>query len=115
MNRQHQIPAYAEYRAAEFNVGIGEEMSESTVCPACGGHRTNQGRYLGQTDYGLFGHVFRPRGLKPITLTGSDVAVGSTFNACLDCGLLWTGIDKSKLATVLEKHGKKSTRKRLNL
>ena len=90
-------------------------MSKSTTCPACDGKRTSQGRYLGQTDSGLLGHVFRPSGLKPITLTGSDVSVGSKFHACLDCGLLWTGIDKVKLATVLEKHGKKSTREKLNL
>ena len=90
-------------------------MTDSATCPACGGERTSSGQYLGQTDYGLLGHVFRPHGLKPITLTGSDVPVGSTFNACLDCGLLWTSIDKDKLATVLINHGKKSTRTKLNL
>jgi hypothetical protein len=46
---------------------------------------------------------------------GSDVSVGSRFHACLNCGLLWAEINKTKLAKVLKKHGKKITRDRLEL
>jgi len=88
---------------------------EIKECPACASKRTIKGSYLGQTDYGLFGHVFRPDGLKPIRLMGSDVPANDNFYACLDCGLLWSTIDKTKLTEVLRKKGKTSTKEKLEL
>ncbi|MFC1451913.1 hypothetical protein ACFLSJ_01050 [Verrucomicrobiota bacterium] len=61
--------------------------------------------------------VFRPRGLKPLTLTGSDLRVrgGQKYRACLECGLLWSSVDAQKLARVLSRNGTAKTKARLGL
>ena len=85
-------------------------------CPACKSDRTVQGRFLDQIGGGV-GQVFRPKGLKMVTLTGSDIRIPDKdkFASCLDCGLLWSVLDKKKLTSVLTKHGNKKTKERLGL
>ena len=85
-------------------------------CPSCHSQRIVKGRYLDQIGGGL-GQVFRPNGLKMMTITGSDVRIpkGDKFTSCLDCGHLWSMLDQKKLTNVLEKHGKKKTKERLGL
>jgi DNA-directed RNA polymerase subunit RPC12/RpoP len=85
-------------------------------CPACNNERVIKGRYLDQIGGGL-SQVFRPGGLKLLTLIGSDLRVsnGDRFYACLDCGLLWSSIDNRKLVRIIEKHGNIKTKQRLGL
>ena len=70
------------------------------------------GRCLGQTDGGLR-FVFRPRKLRLLAWTGTDVPIGSGQTACLDCGLLWSSIDKLALAEVIARKGGKALQESL--
>lgn len=85
-------------------------------CPACGSSRVVKGRYLDETGGGG-GSVFRPGGIKVMTLSGCDIRIrtGDKFTTCLDCGLLWSRLDETKALHVLQKHGNKKTKERLGL
>ena len=83
-----------------------------TQCPACHSVDVVDGRLLGQTDGG-FGFVFRPRGLRLLAWFGTDVSVADGFNACLECGMLWSAIDKRRLAHVIARKGGKPLKRRL--
>lgn len=86
------------------------------TCPSCGGTRTVPGKYLDQAGAGL-APVFRPKGLKHLTIGGTDIRVptGDQFNACLDCGLLWTQISSEKTEKVMRKFGNKKSKEALGL
>jgi len=82
-----------------------------TTCPACKGQRL----VLGSTTTGS--PAFRPRGLRFFCFTVSDLKPkqGNRFVACQDCGLMWSAIDHTELASLLIQKGTKTTRKRLRL
>ena len=88
-------------------------------CPACQSSRTISGRYLSQTGGSGFalglGSVFRPKGLKALSMTGTDIHLpdGDAFSSCLDCGLIWSKIDHEKLEKVIRKKGTERTKKSL--
>lgn len=96
---------------------IGKECSPSRItndkCPACGNGNIVLGRYLDQLAGGLL-PVFRPRGLKPFTLTGSDVRIpaGDRFCCCVECGHLWSSLKPDQLLRVLQRYGNRQTRER---
>lgn len=85
-------------------------------CPRCGSDRIIAGRYLDQIGGGG-GSVFRPSGIKVMTLSGCDIRIrtGDKFTTCLDCGLLWSKLDEGKAEQVMKKHGNKKTKERLGL
>lgn len=96
---------------------IHKECAPSRIandkCPACGGGSIVLGRYLDQLAGGLL-PVFRPRGLKPFTLTGSDVRIpaGDRFCCCVECGHLWSSVKPDQLLQVLQRYGNRQTRER---
>lgn len=87
-----------------------------TECPDCGSAKVVTGRYLGQLDVGG-ARVFRPRGLKALTLSlaSAEITVPHTFQACLGCGLLWNRLDPARLTTIMRKAGTAATKRELGL
>ena len=102
------------FQSHSFDVIRRNAMNEK--CPECGSINTVSGRYLDQAGAGL-APVFRPDGLKHLTLGGTDVRVPSKdrFTACLDCGLLWARIPAEKVAKVMVKKGKQKSKEALGL
>ena len=90
-----------------------KQPAEAT-CPRCGSERISGGRCLGQLDLGG-GFVFRPEGIRHFASSGTDVRIAGHFTGCMDCGLLWSTINKEKLKKVLSKQGKKAVRNKLGL
>ena len=80
-------------------------------CPSCESPNIVTGRYLDQIGGGLL-PVFRPTGLRPLTLTGTDVWIpsGDRFVCCVECGHLWSQVPAHKLLKILAKYGNKKTR-----
>lgn len=88
----------------------------TTKCPACNSEHIVKGRYLDQIGGGLY-QVFRPDGLKILTLAGCDVRIpdGDRFTSCTDCGLLWSSVNQRQLLKVIAKHGNKKTKSLVGL
>ena len=87
-----------------------------TKCPSCNSNRVIQGRYIDLAGLSS-GHAFRPKELRNLAFTGTDIRIKNAdrFMACLDCGLLWSKIDTTKLVKVLSKKASKKVKQRLNL
>ena len=84
-------------------------------CPKCGSGKVVSGRYLSQTDSLGTLQVFRPKGLKRFSMVGTDVSISNTFDACLDCGLLWGKIAKEKLLKIISRKGNKTLKQGLGI
>lgn len=87
-------------------------MAREDVCPCCASKRIVEGRYLDQIGGGL-GQNFRPKDIKHFAFGSTDVPISSKMNACVDCGHLWSVIDKSALLAVVEKNGSKELKNRI--
>lgn len=81
------------------------------LCPECNSHRLIPGRTT-TTAPG-----FRPKGLRPFCFTVSELQpkFGNKFVACLDCGLVWSLIDKDDLTRLLTEKGTKKTKMKYRL
>lgn len=90
----------------------GSCMNE--ICPRCKSEKTISGRCLGQMDYGL-GLVFRPEGLRFLSVTGTDLAISDRPSACTECGLLWQEVSAEDLKRIIARKGKKETKEQLGL
>ena len=87
---------------------------KETLCPRCTSDRLVHGRYF--NPHAVMGQQtgaprFRPDGLKKFMLLDPSVAIRGreTFAACLDCGLLWSHIDREKLLKSIRKNGAEAT------
>lgn len=87
----------------------------NSKCPNCGSKKIVNGKYLSQTDPLGTKQVFRPKGLKLLTLSGSDIPVKNTFEACIDCGLLYQNISREKLLNVIIKKGNNKLKENLGI
>jgi hypothetical protein len=82
-------------------------------CPRCQGQRVAVGRLIASEGP----VVFRPGKLRSFTLTvfGGVPPSNAYFSGCLDCGLLWGGIDKPELEVFIRKHCTEETQKECGL
>ncbi|MCK5850801.1 MAG: hypothetical protein KAH23_07790 [Kiritimatiellae bacterium] len=91
---------------------------KETTCPGCKNSRFVRGLFFDPLATRQ-GHAarFKPDGLKDFTLSNPILAIlgGETFFACLDCGLLWSGIDQNELSDLLTEKGTKKTKKQYRL
>jgi hypothetical protein len=74
-----------------------------TKCLQCQSERIVQGEIVNSENRGAA--VFRPHSLKAFAFTfsqGPELVGGSS--ACLDCGLVWSSVSTTELATFLKKH-----------
>lgn len=85
-----------------------------TACPKCQSSRVAVGHLHG--DMVASDAVFRPDGLRSFTFTmQGGVSPQTTFQACLDCGLLWGQVEKSDLREFIEKHCTKAAKEKCGL
>lgn len=73
-------------------------------CLKCKSPRVATGRLEG-FEGGHVAVVFRPEGLRLLSFTlagGTDVSAQGY--ACLECGLVWSSTDATKLAEFIKKH-----------
>jgi hypothetical protein len=61
------------------------------------------------------GQVFRPQGLKVLSLSRRDIPIKNSFETCLDCGLMWGNISQKKLLSVITKTGSKRLKRKLGI
>jgi hypothetical protein len=82
-----------------------------TACPDC----SSQHLVLGETTTTT--PAFRPKGLRFFCIMRKDPTPkqGNRFVACLDCGLVWSGIDQNELSSLLTEKGTKKTKKQYRL
>ena len=94
-------------------LGRDRNLDETTtlVCPDCGGQQL----VLGKTTTTTPG--FRPKGLRWFSFRLSELKPkrGNKFVACMDCGLLWSGIDQAQLTQALITRGNNKTRRKYGL
>jgi len=79
-------------------------------CPKCNHDKVAAGSILSQIDYFTLRVYFRPKGLRPFTLTGTDVGFKNQFFTCTKCGFLWSAIDAAKLVRIIAAKGKDKTK-----
>lgn len=71
-------------------------------CPRCKSAKISSGSVLSQTDFFPYTLYFRPKGLRPFLLTGTDVSFKNRCAACLNCGLVWAELSAEKLIEVIQ-------------
>ena len=81
------------------------------ACPECDGPRL----ILGTTTTDK--PAFRPKGIRFFSFRLSDLKPkqGNRFVACLDCGLLWSAIDKVELTSLLARKGRRKIKQELKI
>jgi len=84
-------------------------------CPECKSRRIVEGSVLSQPDYFYPGAYFRPKELRPFVLTGINIRFKNLFCSCLDCGCIWSKINKEKLIEVIASKGNKVVKDRVGL
>lgn len=87
----------------------------SDKCPQCNSSKVAAGSVLSQPDYFYAGAYFRPKELKPFALTGINIRFKNIFNACLDCGCIWSEVSNDKLKSVIAGKGNKTIKEKLGL
>ena len=88
--------------------------SKKVECPRCNSMHVVQGSILGHGDIGL-GFVFRPKSLKYLRFTSTDLTIPKNIYACCNCGLLWAEIDYKKLVKIITRKGTATLRKKIGL
>lgn len=84
-------------------------------CPRCKSSRITTGSVLSQTDFFPYTLYFRPKGLKPFTLTGTDVGFKNRCASCLDCGLVWSEVSGEKVESVIKSKGTDATKQKFGV
>jgi DNA-directed RNA polymerase subunit RPC12/RpoP len=81
------------------------------ACVACESRRLVLGRTNTRTP------AFRPKGLRLFCFMTSELSPvkGNRFAACSDCGLMWSGIEKTSLSLLLSRKGTSHTKGMLKL
>lgn len=99
--------------ATRQNVAFSKKPDETIrpVCPACNDQRL----FLGTTTTTT--PAFRPKGLRFFCIMRKDLVPKqeNRFVACLNCGLVWSGIDQTKLGALLAEKGTKLTKQKYQL
>lgn len=76
------------------------------ACPACGSQRVLEGRIMAFGAHTANAQRFFPDGLKLLTLRrGLLLARRSVFDACVDCGRVWSSVDAAALREMAERSG----------
>ncbi len=81
-------------------------------CPGCGGKRIVAGRIF-DAICGLKPFYFRPAGLKLVTLSRADAKIDGKFQACVDCGMLWSSVEPKVIQEIMQTSGTARSRERL--
>jgi uncharacterized Zn finger protein len=81
------------------------------ACPACGSQRLVTGRILAFGAHSGNASRFFPDGLKLLTLRrGLLLGRRPVFDACTDCGHVWSRVDAQALRELVDAHGREATR-----
>ena len=101
----------SKYGANPCVVDLTEAGHGTIACAACESRRLVVGKTNTRTP------VFRPKGLRLCCFMMTDLSPmnGNEFAACSDCGLMWSGIDRTELSSLLSRKGTRHTLKRLKL
>lgn len=84
-------------------------------CPNCKSSRIVEGVVVNQPDYLMPGAYFRPKYLKPFVWSGINVNFKNNFWACLDCGYVFSILEKEKLKKVVKEKVKDYIKSKFNL
>jgi uncharacterized Zn finger protein len=78
----------------------------STSCPACGSQRVVTGRVMAFGAHTGNAQRFFPDGLKLLTFRrGLVLERRPVFDACTDCGHVWSSLDAAELRALVESSG----------
>ena len=78
------------------------------TCPSCKCSSTIEGSLIREPVF------FRPDGLKFFTFN-TQVEVLERFQACLECGHIWSSVDKDELKELINSSGKPELKDKLNM
>lgn len=80
-----------------------ETPSNTEKCPNCSGEKVTRGSLLASDEVNIFNGAFYPDNLRFFGLDRAvALSVKERFQACPDCGCIWSHVDPGELQKLLE-------------